>query len=153
MRRYDSAPPLSSLSRQQLVSLSQSSCVSPVGLTKGRRGGGGGRGACFLYKSFNTLWSHLYVQQMRSFCKMSYRRKSFCKKICNPKNGKLRKWQNFTVRSAKFSPSLSQSIFTYTTWKNIIIWARIFKLLRSPRIGFRESIPPAYAAWRAGTIT
>ncbi len=41
---YDSAPrpppPL-----QQIVSLSQSSCVSPVQLTEGRVGGGGGRGA------------------------------------------------------------------------------------------------------------
>ncbi len=29
--------------------------------------------------------------------------------------------------------------------------ARIFKLLRSPRIDSKESIPPAYVAWRAGT--
>jgi hypothetical protein len=29
----------------------------------------------------------------------------------------------------------------------------IFKLLRSPRIDFKESIPPAYLAWRAGTAT
>ncbi len=28
-------------------------------------------------------------------------------------------------------------------------WARIFKLLRSSWIDFRESIPPAYVAWRA----
>ncbi len=31
--------------------------------------------------------------------------------------------------------------------------ARIFKLLRSPRINSKESIPPAYVAWRAGTAT
>jgi hypothetical protein len=39
-------------------------------------------------------------------------------------------------------------------------WARIFKLLRSPetdfkeqfRQPFKESIPPSYVAWRAGTI-
>ncbi len=30
--------------------------------------------------------------------------------------------------------------------------ARIFKLLRSPGIDSKESIPPAYVAWRAGTI-
>jgi hypothetical protein len=29
----------------------------------------------------------------------------------------------------------------------------IFKLLRSPGIGSKESIPPAYIAWRAGTAT
>ncbi len=31
--------------------------------------------------------------------------------------------------------------------------ARIFKLLRFPRIDSKESIPPAYEAWRAGTAT
>ncbi len=31
--------------------------------------------------------------------------------------------------------------------------ARIFKILRSPGIDSKESIPPAYVAWRAGTIT
>ncbi len=31
--------------------------------------------------------------------------------------------------------------------------ARIFKLLMSPRIDSKESIPPAYVAWRAGTTT
>jgi hypothetical protein len=29
--------------------------------------------------------------------------------------------------------------------------ARIFKLLRSPRMDSKELIPPAYVAWRAGT--
>jgi hypothetical protein len=31
--------------------------------------------------------------------------------------------------------------------------ARIFKLLRSPGIDSKESIPPAYVVWRAGTTT
>jgi hypothetical protein len=31
--------------------------------------------------------------------------------------------------------------------------AWIFKILRSPEIDSKESIPPAYVAWRAGTIT
>jgi hypothetical protein len=31
--------------------------------------------------------------------------------------------------------------------------ARIFNLLRSPRMDAKESIPPAYVAWRAGTST
>ncbi len=31
--------------------------------------------------------------------------------------------------------------------------ARIFKLLRRPRIDSKEPIPPAYIAWRAGTTT
>ncbi len=30
-------------------------------------------------------------------------------------------------------------------------WDSILKLLRSPGIDFKESIPPAYLAWRAGT--
>ncbi len=32
-------------------------------------------------------------------------------------------------------------------------WARIFKRLWSPGIDSKASIPPAYVAWRAGTIT
>ncbi len=31
--------------------------------------------------------------------------------------------------------------------------AGVFKLLRSPDIDSKESIPPAYVAWRAGTTT
>ncbi len=31
--------------------------------------------------------------------------------------------------------------------------ARIFKLLRNPRIDSKDYIPPAYVAWRAGTTT
>ncbi len=31
--------------------------------------------------------------------------------------------------------------------------ARMFKLLRSPGIDSKESVPPAYVAWWAGTIT
>ncbi len=38
-------PPTSPLYRQQIVSLSQSSCVSPIQLTDGKGGGGGRRGA------------------------------------------------------------------------------------------------------------
>jgi hypothetical protein len=34
-----------------------------------------------------------------------------------------------------------------------VVRARIFKLLRSPRIDSEESIPPAFVAWRAGTTT
>ncbi len=34
-----------------------------------------------------------------------------------------------------------------------MIRARIFKLLRSPEIDSKESIPPAYVAWRAGSKT
>ncbi len=33
------------------------------------------------------------------------------------------------------------------------LWARIFKRSWSPRINSKEWIPPAYVAWRAGTIT
>jgi hypothetical protein len=35
----------------------------------------------------------------------------------------------------------------------LIFRARIFYHLRSPRIDSKESIPPAYVAWRAGTTT
>ncbi len=35
----------------------------------------------------------------------------------------------------------------------VLVRARIFKLFKSPRIDSRESIPPAYVAWRAGTTT
>ncbi len=32
-------------------------------------------------------------------------------------------------------------------------WARIFKLVRSAKIDSKESILPAYVAWRTGTTT
>ena len=38
-------------------------------------------------------------------------------------------------------------------WVSVGIRARIFKLLRSPRIDSKDYIPPAYVAWRAGTTT
>ncbi len=56
--RFCSTPTPSPLFRQQLVSLSQFFCVSPVELTEGS-GGGEGMGAkqksYVLYKSFNAL--------------------------------------------------------------------------------------------------
>jgi hypothetical protein len=42
---FGSSPTISPLSRQHVVSLSQSSWLSPVELTDGRAGEGGGRGA------------------------------------------------------------------------------------------------------------
>jgi hypothetical protein len=38
-------------------------------------------------------------------------------------------------------------------WEHVLYRARIFKRLLSPRIDSKEWIPPAYVAWRAGTIT
>jgi hypothetical protein len=35
----------------------------------------------------------------------------------------------------------------------VVIRARICKRLRSPEIDSKESIPLAYVAWRAGTVT
>jgi hypothetical protein len=37
--------------------------------------------------------------------------------------------------------------------RRMVTRARIFKLLRSPGIDYKESIPPAYVAWRACTKT
>jgi hypothetical protein len=37
--------------------------------------------------------------------------------------------------------------------RDTVTWARIFKLLRSQKIDSKESIPPAYEAWRASTAT
>ncbi len=51
-------------SRQQVASLSQSSCVPSIELTDGRGGGGGGRGAeSKAWPSINhqTLWSRLFM--------------------------------------------------------------------------------------------
>jgi hypothetical protein len=46
---------------------------------------------------------------------------------------------------------------TYRTLRNAVQYldyrARIFKRLWSPGIDSKEWIPPAYVAWRAGTIT
>ncbi len=65
MRSYDLAPPPppSPHSRQQVIFLSQSSCVSPVEHTDGIGAEGVGeepemrlRESLVLYKPFNTLW-------------------------------------------------------------------------------------------------
>ncbi len=52
---------------QQVVSFSQTSCVSPVNLTGGREGKGWGRSkfirgrySLVLYESFNTLWKQRF---------------------------------------------------------------------------------------------
>ncbi len=37
--------------------------------------------------------------------------------------------------------------------ENHLSIARIFKILRSPRIDSKESVPLAYVAWQAGTTT
>ncbi len=63
------------LSCQQIVSLSQSSCVSPFELTDGkggRRGWGRSRShrrreSLVLYKLFNTLWSHHFKVFIKHF--------------------------------------------------------------------------------------
>ncbi len=47
--------------------------------------------------------------------------------------------------------SLKQDASTEYTW--VLSWARIFRLLRSPRIDSKELIPPGRVAWRAGTTT
>jgi hypothetical protein len=59
-------PPTPSPTLSSKISLSQSSCVSPVELTDGRVGRGWkrsqiirGRESLVLYKSFNTLWKLL----------------------------------------------------------------------------------------------
>jgi hypothetical protein len=45
-------------------------------------------------------------------------------------------------------------LFTSSSFPgNPVNRAGIFKLLRSPGIDSKESIPPGYVAWRAGTTT
>ncbi len=56
---FGSSPTPSHLFRQQFVSLSQSSCVSPVLLIQGIEGGGGGKGA----KSTTRMPFHLKIIQ------------------------------------------------------------------------------------------
>ncbi len=72
-RMFGSSPiafSTSPISRQQAVSLSQSSCVSPVELTDWIVGEGKGGGAAEVYdrerfwssiKSFNTLWYTIII--------------------------------------------------------------------------------------------
>ncbi len=57
------ASPTPFFSRQQVVSLSQSSCVSPVAVTDGKGGGGGAKPhkndgeKAWSFTTFNTLWA------------------------------------------------------------------------------------------------
>ncbi len=47
-----------------------------------------------------------------------------------------------------------KTMFTVDLSKcSTVIWDGIVKRLRSPGIDSKESIPPAYVAWRAGTTT
>ncbi len=46
-----------------------------------------------------------------------------------------------------------ESILELLKGKNFGLRARIFKRLWSPGFDSMASIPPAYVAWRAGTIT
>jgi hypothetical protein len=69
-------------------------------------------------------------------------------------------WQTFdlenrmknsqAINDGGYLPSSSNFSLVFFIVNN---WARIFKLLRSPGIDSKESIPPAYIAWRAGAIT
>jgi hypothetical protein len=54
-----------------------------------------------------------------------------------------------TVKGPPSSGVHVSSLFLST----VSIRARIFELLWSPGIDSKASIPPAYVAWRAGTIT
>jgi hypothetical protein len=59
-------------------------------------------------------------------------------------------------------PPRSSSISSFSLFSGIVLktgqscdgwlWARIFKRLWSPGIDSKEWIPPAYVAWRVGTI-
>jgi hypothetical protein len=64
-------PPPSPVSK---LSIFLSSCVSPVELTDGIGGGGGGRGCLVLYNSFNTLWTGRvdYVSIKRQWREMAF---------------------------------------------------------------------------------
>ncbi len=44
-------------------------------------------------------------------------------------------------------------IYVAHGYVRVVLWGRIFKRLWSPGIDSKEWIPPAYVAWRAGTIT
>ncbi len=53
-----------------------------------------------------------------------------------------------------FTPTPPPPPITYmAAQREPVAVARIFKLLRSPGIDSKESIPPAYVAWWSGTIT
>jgi hypothetical protein len=53
---------------------------------------------------------------------------------------------NAAILCSRSNESASGYSFKFTR-------ARIFKCLWSPGIDFKASLPPAYVAWRAGTIT
>ncbi len=69
-------------------------------------------------------------------------------------NGLIR----FEYRVSQFKNGASQNPFYagiyFSQWIDSVLinaWARICKRLWSPGIDSKESIPPAYVAWRAGT--
>jgi hypothetical protein len=67
----------------------------------------------------------------------------------------LRQIELYTCRfqaDSTLSWAVSLSV-VYGKLVKISTWARIFKRLWSPGTDFKEWIPPAYVAWRAGTKT
>ncbi len=56
-------------------------------------------------------------------------------------------------RSITLASGRNWTLHTVATFRHNLYRARIFKRLWSPGIDFKEFIPSAYVAWRAGTIT
>jgi hypothetical protein len=69
--------------------------------------------------------------------------------ICSRKN-----WSSKNVQPVMGKMKFYHGKKIFAHWRHFLgSWARIFKLLRSPRINSKEPIPPAYVTWRAGTTT
>jgi hypothetical protein len=173
------AHPLPPISGQQVVSISHCSCVSQVEhiLTDGTGGGGGGRGA----KSHNTenswpfinhsIISAVYLLYKNMFQKedkpdwqgMSMDRannlfKTIESHSSNEKKKHTRPGTNWWDRAEHLPRDISnwglnvrKRPMCNCAWRTAC--DGIFKLSRSPGINSKESIPPAFVAWRAGTTT
>jgi hypothetical protein len=156
----------------QVVSLSQSSYVSPVKLTDGRGWGGGVWGA-ESYDSEKACPMSPVPRRQRVLNDLQMARPS-CGRIIrlhalppslflsksfyvtpvelSEGNGGGRGAESYD--SEKDWPSINRSVLSAARpLRKLENRARIFKCLWGPGIDSKEWIPPAYVAWRAGTIT
>ncbi len=123
--------PLHPLPRQQVVSLSQSYCVSPVELTAGRGGGEGGRGVKIKSHDRKKAWPSIN----HSICSGVHHPHVTCQQICDRKhchpNPTYKKTRVLYIGPADWKRNMSyetQNIYNYNAFYNSqILLARICK--------------------------
>ncbi len=114
----------------------------------------------YTVSSVRMLFFDLVKQEQgltRDFYFRFFRESAYTYKLTTKPVFKLQSVSLSTLTTAASLSLVSMTQAQAVNWVNVnlrkdeITWARICKRLWSPGIDFEESIPPAYAAWWAGT--